>query len=189
MSVKNIQQIRKLLFASILLAVAANAQEEDLFALQNPADMAAEETAVDEDTVDQAVVVETGAEQALADEGLPEEALIEEALIDANRSDQTNVDITAPDAEISPQEAALEEQHIDATLKNLSQVTVRGAKVIEFWRHPETDTVYALVRTDLSTMKSAITDMRDIDPEFRDYVNVNAEQAFKNLDRQAKEAK
>ena len=90
---------------------------------------------------------------------------------------------------VGQDKAALEEQHIDGTLKNLSQVTVRGAKVIEFWRHPESDTLYALVRTDLTAMKSAIAEMREIDPEFRDYVNVNAEQAFKNLDRQSKEAK
>ena len=90
---------------------------------------------------------------------------------------------------VGQDKAMLEEQHIDGTLKNLSQVTVRGAKVIEFWRHPETDTVYALVRTDLSAMKSALADMREIDPEFRDYVNVNAEQAFKNLDQKTKEAR
>ena len=85
--------------------------------------------------------------------------------------------------------APLEEQHIDDTLKNLSQVTVRGAKVVEFWRHPETDTVYALAVTDLTAMKSAIGEMREIDPEFREYVDVHAEQAFKNLDQQVKEAK
>jgi hypothetical protein len=90
---------------------------------------------------------------------------------------------------VGQDKALLEEQHIDDTLKNLSQTTVRGAKVIEFWRHPETDTVYALVRTDLSAMKSAVTDMREIDPEFRDYVDIHAEQAFKNLDQQAKESK
>ena len=90
---------------------------------------------------------------------------------------------------IGQDKALLEEQHIDGTLKNLSQVTVRGAKVIEFWRHPEADTVYALVRTDLSTMKSAIANMREIDPEFRDFVDVNAEQAFKNLDQQSKETR
>ncbi len=90
---------------------------------------------------------------------------------------------------IGQDKAPLEEQHIDDTLKSLSQVTVRGAKVIEFWRHPETDTVYALVRTDLTAMKSAITEMREIDPEFRNYVDANAEQAFKNLDQQAKETR
>ncbi len=90
---------------------------------------------------------------------------------------------------IGQDKAPLEEQHIDDTLKSLSQVTVRGAKVIEFWRHPETDTVYALVRTDLTAMKSAITEMREIDPEFRNYVDANAEQAFKNLDQQTKETR
>lgn len=90
---------------------------------------------------------------------------------------------------VGQDKALLEEQHIDGTLKNLSQVTVRGAKVIEFWREPESDTVFALVRTDLAAMKAAIGDMREIDPEFRQYVNTHAEEAFKNLEQQAKEAK
>ncbi len=90
---------------------------------------------------------------------------------------------------IGQDKAPLEEQHIDGTLKNLSQVTVRGAKVIEFWREPETDTLYALVRTDLTAMKSAITEMREIDPEFRDYVDAHAEEAFKNLDNKVKESR
>ncbi|MBE0499807.1 MAG: LPP20 family lipoprotein [Desulfuromonadales bacterium] len=85
--------------------------------------------------------------------------------------------------------APLEEQHIDGTLKNLSQVTVRGAKVIEFWREPKTDTLYALARTDLTAMKSAIAEMREVDPQFRDYVNLHAEEAFTNLDQQAKEVR
>ena len=90
---------------------------------------------------------------------------------------------------IGQDKAALEEQHIDGTLKNLSQVTVRGAKVIEFWRYPESDTLYALVRTDLTAMKAAIGEMREVDPEFRDYVNVHAEEAFKNLDKKVKESR
>ena len=90
---------------------------------------------------------------------------------------------------IGQDRAALEEQHIDDTLKSLSQVTVRGAKVIEFWRHPETDTVYALAVTDLAAMKLTISDMREIDPKFRGYVDEHAEQAFKNLDQQVKEVK
>jgi hypothetical protein len=76
---------------------------------------------------------------------------------------------------------AQEEQHIDATLKSLAEITVRGAKVVEFWRQPDTDTIYALAKLDVTGFKSAIVDMGGLDPGFRGYVREHAEQAFDSL--------
>jgi len=80
---------------------------------------------------------------------------------------------------------AQEEQHIDLTLKSLAEVTVRGARVVEFWRQPETDTIYALAKMDVVGFKSAVEEMGTLDPGFRGYVRDHAEQAFDTL-KQAK---
>lgn len=76
-----------------------------------------------------------------------------------------------------------EEQHIDATMKNLAEVTVRGARVVEFWRRPETDNIYALARLDVVAFKSAIEEMGALDEGFRGYVRDHAEQAFNQLNQ------
>ncbi len=85
--------------------------------------------------------------------------------------------------ETQANKAMLEEQHIDATLKNLAEVTVRGARIVEFWRMPETDNIYALAKLDVVAFKSAIEEMGALDEGFRGYVRDHAEQAFNRMNK------
>lgn len=78
---------------------------------------------------------------------------------------------------------SLEEQHIDDTLKNLTRISVHGARIIDHWRDPRTDTLYALARLDLDGVKSAVEQMHDMDQTLRSHVRSGAEEAFDRLNR------
>ncbi len=75
-------------------------------------------------------------------------------------------------------ETPLEEQHVEDSLKSFTQVTVRGARVIDYWRNPETDTIYALLRLDLEGVKAALEEVDRMDPRLRSYIRNNADKGF-----------
>jgi hypothetical protein len=77
----------------------------------------------------------------------------------------------------------VEEQHVDNTLKNLTRISVHGAKVIDHWRDPKTDTIYSLVRLDLEGIKETVGEMREMDQSLRGYVRSHAESAFDEMRR------
>ena len=80
--------------------------------------------------------------------------------------------------------APVEEQHVDDTLKNLTRISVHGAKVIDHWRDPKTNTIYSLVRLDLEGIKATVGEMRDMDQTLRGYVRSHAESAFDAMGRE-----
>ncbi len=77
----------------------------------------------------------------------------------------------------------VEEQHVDDTLKNLTRISVHGARVIDHWRDPRTDTLYALARLDLEGIKASVEEMREMDQALRSHVRDKAEEAFDQLNR------
>jgi hypothetical protein len=77
----------------------------------------------------------------------------------------------------------VEEQHVDDTLKNLTRISVHGARVIDHWRDPRSDTLYALARLDLEGIKATVEEMREMDQTLRSHVRNNAERAFDQLSR------
>ena len=79
-----------------------------------------------------------------------------------------------------------ESQHVEQSLKTFTQVSVRGARVVDHWREPETNTVYALTRLDLEGVKATLEQMEQIDPQLRGYVRSNAEKTFDELRREEK---
>ncbi|PLX93223.1 MAG: hypothetical protein C0621_08150 [Desulfuromonas sp.] len=76
---------------------------------------------------------------------------------------------------------AVEEQHVEESLKAITQVSVRGSRVIDHWREPESGTVYSLVRLDLEGVQASFVDMPEIESGLRDYLTGNADKAFDTL--------
>ena len=76
------------------------------------------------------------------------------------------------------------EQHIDDTLETLTKVTVRGAKIIDHWRDPETNTIFALARLDLEGVTTTLDQDEQMNPKLRKYITENAEKTFDRLKNQ-----
>lgn len=81
---------------------------------------------------------------------------------------------------------SVEEQHVEGNLKSLTQVSVRGARVLEHWRDPQTDTIYALARLDLDGFTATVGQMQELDPALKTYVRAHAEEAFDRLAQEEK---
>ena len=78
-------------------------------------------------------------------------------------------------------QAPLEQQHLEQTVKSITQVTVRGARVQDHWRDPETNTVYSLVKLNLDDFKQSLDEVKGVDPALQGFVRSNADQAFERL--------
>jgi hypothetical protein len=81
-------------------------------------------------------------------------------------------------------QAPAEAQQVEGTLKTVTQVSVRGARIVEHWREPQSGTVYALARLDLDGIKATLEQADRIDPQLRGYLYGNAEKAFDALQQQ-----
>ena len=77
--------------------------------------------------------------------------------------------------------ASTEEQHVQQTLKNFSQMELSGAVIVDHW--VDTDGT----EFDMETFKSNLEKMRELSAQLRDMVRTNAEKAFDELS--AEEAK
>lgn len=78
----------------------------------------------------------------------------------------------------STQGIGVEEQQVEASLKTLSQVSVRGARVLNHWKDPKTGTIYSLVRLDLEGVRATAEGMQEMDPGLRNHIRTNAERVF-----------
>lgn len=76
---------------------------------------------------------------------------------------------------------AVEEEHVDQGLKAFTQITLRGARVIDRWRDPERDTLYALARVDLENVRATIDELEMMDPSLRSHMQNNAEKVFEEM--------
>lgn len=81
-------------------------------------------------------------------------------------------------------QAPAEAQQVEGTLKTLTQVSVRGARIVDHWREPQSGTVYALARLDLEGVKATLEQMPELDPRVRGQIFGNAEKAFDTLQRE-----
>lgn len=81
---------------------------------------------------------------------------------------------------------AVEEEHVEQSLKSFTQVTVRGVRIMDRWREPETDTLYSLARIDLDGIRSTLNEIEAMDPSLRKYMRNNAEKAFETMRREEK---
>ena len=58
---------------------------------------------------------------------------------------------------------------------------MRGARIIDRWRNPETETLYALARIDLDGVRSTMDELEAMDPSLRRHMQNNAEKVFEEM--------
>ena len=80
------------------------------------------------------------------------------------------------------------EQHITDTMKQVTEATLVGSQIVEFWEHPLRNEAYALARLDLEqfldvmkSYQSAVGNAKELDAKVRDLVQKNAEKAHDEL--------
>ena len=71
--------------------------------------------------------------------------------------------------------ASSEEQHVEQAIKTFVAENLSGIEITEYWFHPDGDTIYALAKMDLEKFTDAMTKMKELSAEVRDYVRKNAE--------------
>jgi len=79
-----------------------------------------------------------------------------------------------------------EEQNITSTMKSLTDVSLRGAIIVDRWQDPTDKTMYALARLDLEKFKAALDQANQLDSKVRDFVRANSDKAFSDLDEAVK---
>ena len=83
------------------------------------------------------------------------------------------------------------EQQVTDTMKQVTEATLVGAQIVEYWEHPQRNEAYALARLDLEqfldVMKSyhaAVGQSKELDAKVREYVQKNAEKAHDDLNQE-----
>ena len=74
-----------------------------------------------------------------------------------------------------------EEQNITSTMKALTDISLRGAVIVDRWQDPTDKTMFALARLDLEKFKAALDQANQLDAKVRDYVRANSDKAFTDL--------
>ncbi|MBI5882938.1 MAG: hypothetical protein HZB91_07535 [Elusimicrobia bacterium] len=80
-----------------------------------------------------------------------------------------------------------EEKHVSNTMKSFAQACLHGVQKIDHWKDPSDGVLYTLAKLDMTGIKKALEDSKELDSKVRDYVRANAEKAFDELS--AEEAK
>ncbi len=88
------------------------------------------------------------------------------------------------------------EQHIEDVMKQVSEGTLVGSTIVEYWEHPKRNEAYALARLDLEqfldVMKnygSATGQFKELDAQMREFVRKNAAKAHEALNQELKKGK
>ncbi len=96
---------------------------------------------------------------------------------------QYTADITAGDGD-----AHSEEQAVTDTLKELTDATLQGVTIEEYWEHPERNEAYALARLDFEAFMEKVRSMgvaneeyKELSEQLRQRIEQNAEKAFDDL--------
>ena len=96
---------------------------------------------------------------------------------------QYMADITAGDGD-----AHSEEQAVTDTLKEVTDATLQGVTIEEYWEHPERNEAYALARSDLDDFlekvrnyESGKAEYKELSEKVRKRIEQNAEKAFDEL--------
>jgi hypothetical protein len=91
---------------------------------------------------------------------------------------------TTGGAAITSQLPAVEEQHVEQTIKTFSAVTLSGVMIVDHWVDTENDTHYALARLDLEKFKQSVDRMQELNSQVRDFIRKNADRSFDDLTRE-----
>ena len=85
------------------------------------------------------------------------------------------------------------EQHVEDVMKQVTDATLVGTQIIDYWEHPDRNESYALVRLDLEEFLeamqkygSATGQFKDLDATMREFVRKNARKAHEELNKELK---
>ena len=86
---------------------------------------------------------------------------------------------------------ASEEQHVSDVLKQITEASLVGVKVIEYYERPDINQAYSLARLDIDqivammeSMASSNNQFKQLDSKLRDWVRKNAETANEQLNQE-----
>lgn len=88
------------------------------------------------------------------------------------------------------------EQHIQDTMKQVTEQTLVGAQIVEYWEHPLRNEAYALTRLDMEqfmeimkSYASASGQFQQLDANLRDWVRKNSDKAHDQLNEELQKKK
>lgn len=74
-----------------------------------------------------------------------------------------------------------EEQHVEQTIKTFTKAELAGVQIIDHWKDPETDELFALARMDLSAFEEYLKQGSNLSEAVRQSIVERAEKAFEDL--------
>jgi hypothetical protein len=93
--------------------------------------------------------------------------VVENDYVTANRADNQSVS----------------QEQISRQIKNVSETNLTGVKIIGRWRHKKTNTIYSLAELDMKYIKQTMNIYRDMNADFRNYFDRNADKAFDKMEQ------
>ncbi len=82
------------------------------------------------------------------------------------------------------------EQHIQDTMKQVTEASLVGAEIVEYWEHPLRNEAYALCRLDIEKIMESMEaygaaegKYKELDAKMRDFIRKNADKAHQELDQ------
>lgn len=88
------------------------------------------------------------------------------------------------------------EQHIQDTMKQVTEATLVGVQIVEYWEHPLRNEAYALARLDMEqfmdimkTYAAASGQFQQLDANLRDWVRKNADRSHDQLNEELQKKK
>lgn len=88
------------------------------------------------------------------------------------------------------------EQRIQDTMKQVTEATLVGAQIVEYWEHPLRNEAYALARLDMEQFKdimknyaAASGQFKQLDANLREWVQKNADKAHDELNQELEKRK
>ena len=90
-------------------------------------------------------------------------------------------------------ERASVEQHVEDVMKQVTDATLVGTQIIDYWEHPDRNESYALVRLDLEEFLEAMQkygatteQFKELDNTMREFIRKNARKAHEELNKELK---
>ena len=88
------------------------------------------------------------------------------------------------------------EQHVEDVMKQITEATLVGTNIVEYWENPTRNEAYALARLDLQEflestkgIETAKGQVKELDAKVRDFVRENATKAHDQLSQELQKGK
>lgn len=81
-------------------------------------------------------------------------------------------------------DSVVSDQDVTRQIENVSRINLTGAKIIAHWRHPDSNTIYALAELDMKHVQSTVGEVKRMNSALGDFMSNEAANIF---DRVAKE--